>query len=256
MNQKYLKSIIKYDPCTGLFTWLVTLGSRALEGNQVPNTARIIVICKKAYSKTNLAYIFMTGKPPSGYVYKTSKTTSDYRWESLYETKGKGSLLTQEILKSLVFYSKKEGTFTYSSGKKEGKVAGWLTPRGYLELSVRGRTYKAHSLAWFYITGKWPEGEIDHKDRDPGNNSWENLRDVSHFVNSCNVGVRANSSSGVTGVNYHKEKGVWIARISVKGNRVCLGNSSDFFEAVCLRKSEEYRQAKYYNSSFKTNQEK
>lgn len=32
-------------------------------------------------------------------------------------------------------------------------------------IKVRKRGYLGSRLAWFYMTGSWPKGEVDHKDQ-------------------------------------------------------------------------------------------
>ncbi|MFX4377260.1 HNH endonuclease, partial [Acinetobacter baumannii] len=41
-------------------------------------------------------------------------------------------------------------------------------------------------MAWLYVHGVHPTGQIDHIDGDPLNNRISNLRDVSHAVNQQN----------------------------------------------------------------------
>ena len=41
----------------------------------------------------------------------------------------------------------------------------------------------AHNVAWAMMTGAWPEHEIDHEDRDPSHNQWDNLRAATHAEN-------------------------------------------------------------------------
>ncbi|WP_428999737.1 HNH endonuclease signature motif containing protein [Stenotrophomonas maltophilia] len=53
--------------------------------------------------------------------------------------------------------------------------------------------YRQHRLAWLYMTGQWPSGEIDHINHDRSDNRWHNLRDVSHQANQQN---RAGASKG------------------------------------------------------------
>jgi len=36
-----------------------------------------------------------------------------------------------------------------------------------LRFKVHSASYLAHRLAWLYMTGEWPQGTIDHVNRDP-----------------------------------------------------------------------------------------
>jgi hypothetical protein len=58
-------------------------------------------------------------------------------------------------------------------------LSGWgRNPEGYAIICVDDRDYSAGPLAWLWIIGEWPAGEIDHKDRDPSNNRSSSLRFV------------------------------------------------------------------------------
>lgn len=67
-----------------------------------------------------------------------------------------------------------------------GKIAGGPTSDGYMRVAVDDRRYRAHRLAWFYMNGEWPLMEIDHRDTNPKNNRWDNLREVNSSINKQN----------------------------------------------------------------------
>ena len=108
-----------------------------------------------------------------------------------------------------------------------GKIAGVCADRGYIlvGITINGveRKYKAHRIIWAWHKGRWPEHEIDHEDHRQGNNRIENLRDAPHLNNSQNQPMRANNSSGATGVTWHKKASRWLAQITVKGKNKYLG---------------------------------
>ena len=41
--------------------------------------------------------------------------------------------------------------------------------------SINGKFYHLHRLVWFYSTGAWPIGVIDHVNRDRADNRISNL---------------------------------------------------------------------------------
>jgi hypothetical protein len=100
-------------------------------------------------------------------------------------------MLTHKRLCEVLVYEKSTGLFRWrmKASKKTivGEVAGCLTVEksGYRRVRIRidGRLYKAHRLAWFYETGRWPKHEIDHINGDAADNRFENLRDVPHRQN-------------------------------------------------------------------------
>lgn len=77
--------------------------------------------------------------------------------------------------------------------------------------------------------------EIDHIDRDKLNNQRLNLRPVTRSQNQHNVGVRDDSTSRVTGVNWHHVTKKWAARIQVRGTRTHLGLFDTLDQAVAAR---------------------
>jgi hypothetical protein len=142
------------------------------------------------------------------------------------------SYLTQEELKLLLDYSPETGHFSWR-GNRRG-VAPWrktgnIRPDGYLRICVNRVSYLGHRLAWLYVTGEWPQFDIDHIDGNPLNNAFANLRDVAVSSNVQNIkkATQRNSSSKLLGVSYHNRDKLWRARIMVKGKNVTLGYFKD-----------------------------
>ena len=135
-------------------------------------------------------------------------------------------ILTQERLKELLHYDPETGIFTRlenssRSHKNKGCAAGYLQ-NGYHKINIFGKLYRAHRLAWLYINGSNPIGEIDHIDGNRINNSFSNLRDVSHSVNMQNQRhARSNNSMSVLGIRKSGDK--FAARIGFNGKRFHLG---------------------------------
>ena len=78
---------------------------------------------------------------------------------------------------------------------------------------IDGSTYLAHRLAWFYHYAKWPEGLVDHKDRDKSNNRIVNLREVSASLNRLNANPGLTNTSGYVGVSFDAKARKWKARV-------------------------------------------
>lgn len=106
--------------------------------------------------------------------------------------------------------------------------------RGYIILSLWNKTYLAQRVAWLMQTGKWPELEIDHKDRNKANNAWLNLREATASQNHANTEKRFRNKTGYKGVIYMKEARKYAAQISVNGQRVYLGIRDTAIEAHVL----------------------
>lgn len=146
--------------------------------------------------------------------------------------------LTQEALKVSLHYEPTSGIFTWlktSRGGWVGKTAGWVLNNGYRAIQLEGSTVLAHRLAWFYTHGRWPIGEVDHRNRNRDDNSLTNLRDVPKSTNQANVFVRSDSTTGHTGVNWNTQRGLWVVRIQREGRRYTLGYFSNLEKAVEVR---------------------
>lgn len=154
-----------------------------------------------------------------------------------------------EKLKKILQYNPDTGVFTWlvdiARHIKAGSVAGYKDWRGYIIIGISGKNYKAHRLAWFYMTGEWPEN-IDHKNRNKSDNRWLNFKNATYLENNKNKSIQKNNTSKVTGVSRNKRDKTWCAYISINEKRTTLGNLKDFFEAVCLRKSAENKHGYYY----------
>ena len=139
------------------------------------------------------------------------------------------SCLTAERLRSLVHYSETLGLFTRLVDVrkyKAGTAAKGTLSHGYVRVSVGGRSYAAHRLAWLWMTGNWPKQDIDHIDGDRANNRWANLRDVSRSMNLENMhqAKSHNKSTGLLGAHLHPQTGNYTSRIQVRGKDVYLGS--------------------------------
>ena len=152
-------------------------------------------------------------------------------------------MLAQKKLKQILNYDPLTGVFiwivTPTICVKVGSVAGCLDKKGYIDIGISGKIYKAHRLAWLYVYGYFPEYEIDHIDRNKSNNRINNLRHASHQCNQRNVGLQQNNTSGIKGVSWHKQRDKWRAEIKVNYKNYHLGLFTDFTEAVCTRLAAE-----------------
>lgn len=160
--------------------------------------------------------------------------------------------INAEKVRDIFSYDEDIGILSWKKCKakrvKFGDRAGSINHDGYLRISVGRRHYMAHRLAWLYVYGEWPNGEIDHINGVPSDNRISNLREVNHKENSLNTKLFKSSTSGVSGVIWNKINSNWRARISTdQGNRQELGSYKDFFEACCVRKSAERKHGYHPN---------
>ena len=146
------------------------------------------------------------------------------------------TLLTQDKLKSLLTYNVETGWFRWirrCGSKRAGSLAGSLHSQGYINISIGKRLYKAHRLAWLYVYGTMPDGEIDHINWVKNDNRICNLRLVTHGQNMQNT---RRQDKGVT-----FSKGYWRARISLNKQQIFLGRFKDKADAIAARKAAELK---------------
>ena len=135
--------------------------------------------------------------------------------------------LTAKRLREVVRYEPKTGLWRYNystSGKHvKDAIAGGSDGR-YWRVTIDGRRYMSHVIAVLYMTGEWPEAEVDHRDTDSLNNRWRNLRPATRVQNVWNRKTDRRNTSGVKGVWRPKGRKRWRAAVSAHGIRINLGS--------------------------------
>jgi len=136
--------------------------------------------------------------------------------------------LTRARLRELLRYQPKTGQFRWRKRVchqiRVGALAGHIdAQRGLHVIRIDQSTYRAHQLAWFYMRGRWGRPTIDHRDGDPINNRWSNLRRASFSQNGANRRRARNNTSGFKGVSLCCETGKWRAVICRQRQSVSLG---------------------------------
>lgn len=86
MTQDELKKVLSYDPYTGVFTWRVSLSSRALAGERAGTLRKDgyvqIRIRGKIYYAHRLAFLYMQGRIPVE-IDHIDRSPSNNRWGNL-----------------------------------------------------------------------------------------------------------------------------------------------------------------------------
>lgn len=88
-------------------------------------------------------------------------------------------ILTHALLQTYLTYDEVSGHFHWLADRgsaKKGDRAGTIKDDGSIGIKIDQRYYRAGRLAFFWVTGKWPSGNVWHKDLDPLNNKWSNLK--------------------------------------------------------------------------------
>ena len=97
------------------------------------------------------------------------------------------------------------------------------------------------------------DNPVDHINHNTFDNRKVNLRITNNSQNNMNKGLASNNTSGVKGVNFDKNKNLWIARISAYKVRYHLGGFVNKQDAIRARKeAEEILHGEYsYDNSIK-----
>lgn len=99
--------------------------------------------------------------------------------------------------------------------------------RTYINIDVDGKTYSAHRLAVFYMTGEWPKGVVDHKNHNGADNRWNNLREATVSQNAQNKRAKRANTSGLKGVSWCRQTQKWKASIFADGRSRTIGRFAD-----------------------------
>ena len=135
-------------------------------------------------------------------------------------------MITQSRVMELFSYKPESGHFVRAlklPGSLIGSIAG-CPKAGYIVIRADGVLYRAHRLAWLYVHGVWPTGEVDHINGQKSDNRIANLRDVSISENRQNQHrARKNSSTGRLGVTFSPARNKFIAHICINAKTKTIG---------------------------------
>jgi hypothetical protein len=154
--------------------------------------------------------------------------------------------LTAERLRELLHYEPTTGVFTWRTlrpGRSPmGGIAGSVrkNPKdpcfGYRFITVDHFRTGAHRLAWFYVKGAWPPGDLDHQNMVRDDNRIDNLREATRSQNMANAGRPRHNTSGLKGASFLRATGKWQAQIQFHGKNLNLGSfasAEEAHEAYC-----------------------
>lgn len=108
-------------------------------------------------------------------------------------------------------------------GRRLDRQAGTListrSGRVYRVITINYQPYYAQVLMWAWVTGKWPDREVDHIGKST-DNRWSNLRLATHSENGMN---KEPLRPGLTGASFYKRTGRWQSYIKKDGKVISLG---------------------------------
>ena len=159
------------------------------------------------------------------------------------------TILTQDILKSLLSYDPDTGIFTWlvrrGSRGAIGAQITRLTKSGYVYVGIDKRAYLAHRLAWLYVYGVWPDGGIDHINQNRVDNRIANLRLANKSENGQNRAAPKHNKSGVKGVYWSHRENKWVAAIRADKQCLRLGAFTNLADAARVRAEAELKYHPY-----------
>ena len=154
-----------------------------------------------------------------------------------------------ELLEELLIYDKDSGElfwkhreakyFNASAGRSKeyyqerwnskwaGVIAGSVhKSTGYRVISIFGKTWQAHRIAYLMATGVDPlDMQIDHINQNRVDNSFSNLRLATSAENGKNQSMRFDNTSGTVGVTaYSRRAGCWVGEVKVNGKQIKITN--------------------------------
>lgn len=136
---------------------------------------------------------------------------------------------THQRLLEIMSYDPETGIAVWKTGKKAGKQIGYLMygskrshPYRYWKIAEFGSKKPLTHFIFFYMTGKWPAAEMDHKSTDTLDDRWSNLREATRFQNEANKGPNKDNRSGFKGVGIRSD-GRFQAKIHRRGKYKVLG---------------------------------
>lgn len=235
-----LAELVEYDPATGVFTRIVG-GGGVLAGHTPSYVNRCghieFRLDDELYKAHMLAWFFVYGCWPEARLVHKNGNKSDNRIGNLcYSNAHKKTPLTADRVRSLFEYNPSTGAFFRReavSNQHEGDAVGCVGVRGYFVANIDGKIQYLHRVAWLYMTGAWPVGKLDHKNRVKTDNSWDNLRLASDSQNATNSNPRkSRSSTGHRGVYKCPVSSKYIAEVRHLGKRVLCKRFSTLDEAV------------------------
>lgn len=169
----------------------------------------------------------------------------------------KNKYLTQSRLTELLHYDPTTGIFTWikqvCNSVNVGDIAGSEHKvDGYIQIGVDGVLYRAHRLAFLYMTGAFPDVHVDHISGLRADNRWTNLRNADALINLKNAKLSRNNKTGIIGVSITQAKNTrgktyFYASITVNYKSIPLYHGKDLFEACCRRKSAEIKHGFHVN---------
>lgn len=163
-----------------------------------------VSIRARCFQATRLIWLHVFGELPPCQIMFRDGNPKNLKWENLVKISDNPTHLPrQEELKKFFSYDTTTGKLFwifvpyYIRRVKVGEPFGCLAKNKPKSLQnyigvVNGHHKPLTHIIWCYMTGNYPDKGtyIDHKDRNPSNNAWENLRLATPQENTSNQADR------------------------------------------------------------------
>jgi len=229
-----LREVLVYDPETGKFSWAKPEPKTRKRGGQRRETpgaiyttngySRIFIYTSpgRKYCAHQLAWLYMTGTWPQSEVRHINEDCLDNRWCNLIlASELDDEPLTQERLREILHYDPDTGQFRWvKKGKSRRETVGCIYERRNgddvrMKIGIGYNRYPSQQVAWLWMTGEL-RTDIDHKDGNPLNNKWSNLRIATGQQQKQNHKKYKNNKSGYTGVWWSDRREKYQVKVSNK----------------------------------------
>lgn len=234
--QDLIKEYLEYNPDTGEFIWIKAPAKnkpqKVGEVAGCPCYAGLRIKLKgNEYLAHRMAFIYMSGFCPEHIAHKDGDKINN-RWDNLFDRSEQ--VITQDYLKEHFYYNPDTGDMVAIKMRQGlsphhlGSPIRNKDDNGYYRVSILGRDYRVHRLAFLYMTGSFPDN-VDHINRVRSDNRWCNLRPCTRSQNQWNM--TGYGKSGIKGVRQAGKRG-WQARICKEGKEIHIGYYQDPKEAA------------------------
>lgn len=211
-----IRELFSYDTETGVITrkmpgrvWSAERRYGMVGAGSISTHGYVMIsIDGRNYNAGCVAWSFVNGEWPQGTIRYLNGNKTDNRIANLIVVNEevdqiKHRPLTHVRLKELLHYEPNTGWFTWrvaSPLATVGERAGGFHGYGYRTIGLDYNKFLEHHLAWLYMTGEWPEHEVDHINNARDDNRWGNLREATRTQNNHNKKRTRTGTTGHTGV--------------------------------------------------------